>query len=519
MNPTRVLFLCGWLLLPTGCAIAPAKAVRVVEPGKASLHDCMQAALAQADTNAGKEALGHFIERWKKSNMGTAGDVRGTIDDREHVYRITFSQTGHGAYSPAYFDKISPAADYEVLKIAHHIRRGVGVPLVATRENRKREPIETYFPPEVIARPLTALLKPKEPHAGLQEVHIDLLCPLVHDSIVLNGRPQPLAADFSLPWAATLSKAAKLNQLRVMDMVTPVPRRAPQLYLMEPYDPHKEPLIMIHGLLSSPLAWARLSNELWADDRIRHRYQIWHFLYNTSAPSLYSSSVLRRQLAELRLLLDPERDDPAMRRTTLVTHSMGGLVGKALAMEPGEAFWKATFTVTADELKLSAEDRTMLEDAFEWHADPTIHRIIFIATPHRGSEYADNVIGRLGSLLTRPPRAFQQFYQRVASSNPDAFTPEYAGLAAGKLDSVSSLSPRQPTLRLLAELPYAHRVHVHTIIGNRGRPGPLEKSSDGFVPYSSSHLEGADSELVVPSRHRVFRNPEAITEIRRILKL
>ncbi|MBE2287770.1 MAG: alpha/beta hydrolase [Prosthecobacter sp.] len=519
MSPTRVLLISGWLLLSSGCAIAPAKITRVVEPEKASLHEWMQAALANEGTNAAKVALGHFIERWRKSDLGAEGIVRGEADSRGPVFHVVFSKTGQGAYSPAYFDKISPAADYEVLKIPHHVRRGAGVPLVAIRENRERDPIEAYYPPETIARPLTALLKPGKAKAGVQEVHIDLLCPLVHDSVVHNGRRQPLAADFSLPWAATLSKSGKLNQLRVLDMVTPLPKRTPQLYLMEPYDRRKEPLIMIHGLLSSPLAWAKLSNELWADDRIRNRYQIWHFLYNTSAPSLYSSSVLRRQLAAVRRLLDPERDDPAMRHTTLVTHSMGGLVGKALAMEPGEAFWKATFTVTADELKLSTEDRSMLKDAFEWHADPTIHRIIFIATPHRGSEYADTLIGRLGSVLTQPPRAFQQFYRRVATANPDAFTPEYTGLAAGKLDSVSSLSPRQPTLRLLAELPYAHRVHVHSIIGNRGRPGPLDESSDGFVPYSSSHLEGADSELVVPSRHRVFRHPEAIAEVRRILKL
>ena len=136
-------------------------------------------------------------------------------------------------------------------------------------------------------------------------VRIELLCPMVNDTVVLDGRRQPLAADFSVPWAAALARAGKLNQSRILDFLTTMPRRQPQLYLMEPYDRRKEPLIMIHGLLSSPLVWADVSNELWADDEIRHRYQIWHFLYNTSAPALYSARQLRMQLREVRAAARP----------------------------------------------------------------------------------------------------------------------------------------------------------------------------------------------------------------------
>jgi hypothetical protein len=42
--------------------------------------------------------------------------------------------------------------------------------------------------------------------------------------------------------------------------------------------------------------------------------------------------------------------------------------------------------------------------------------------------------------------------------------------------------------------------------------------SDGVVPYWSSHLDGAVSELVVPSEHGAHRNPQAIAEVKRILK-
>ena len=511
--------------LLSSCAIAPARVRRVAHAQEAStanhsLRALLQQALAEPEGAAGKHALAHFVERWKAEHAGRArgvlpaGETPGGIE-----YLVEFRGSDHGCEPLSYFDVLSPAEDFKVSKLTHHQRAGVGAPLLALRENRQREWIERYYPPEAITRPLTAVLQAGVEQGGKQKVRIDLLCPLARESVVERGKKQPLAADFTLPWAAALARSGKLNQSRVLDMLRRKPARMPQLYLMEPYDPRKEPLIMIHGLLSTPLAWAELSNELWADPEIRRRYQIWHFLYNTSAPALYSARLLRTQLRELRQALDPTATDPASRRTTLLTHSMGGLIGKALVVSPGDAFWKAAFHVPPESLKLSPQDRTELEEAFEWQADRSIHRILFIAVPHRGSAFADNLVGRLGTWLTAPPLTFQDFYRRVSESNPEAFTPAYRELGEGRLDSVSSLSPRQPTLRILADLPFAHPVSAHSIIGNRGREGPLEQSSDGIVPYTSSHLEQAASELIVPAHHGAFRHPQAVAEIKRVLKL
>jgi hypothetical protein len=67
-------------------------------------------------------------------------------------------------------------------------------------------------------------------------------------------------------------------------------------------------------------------------------------------------------------------------------------------------------------------------------------------------------------------------------------------------------------LRITPGIPY------YSIIGDRGR-GDTPQSSDGVVAYWSSHLEGAQSELIVPSNHSSPRNPQAIAEVRRILEL
>ena len=288
---------------------------------------------------------------------------------------------------------------------------------------------------------------------------------------------------------------------------------------MEPYEPGKTPLIMVHGLLDTPLAWMNLSNELWADDEIRNRYQIWHYLYNTSAPALYSGRILSNQLRELRPMLDPDGRDSAMQSTTLLAHSMGGLVSRRLITRPGYAFWKAAFNQEIDSLKLSDSDRAMLREAFFWEPARHVDRVIYCAVPHRGSSYADNLIGRIGQWLVKPPNQFEAFYNRISSANPSAFTPEYAALGQGKLDSVNALSPKQPTLRILANLPNSHQVAEHSIIGNRGKSGPIEESSDGIVPYWSSHLDRAASEKIVPTGNGAIDHSETVAEVKRILKL
>ena len=66
-------------------------------------------------------------------------------------------------------------------------------------------------------------------------------------------------------------------------------------------------------------------------------------------------------------------------------------------------------------------------------------------------------------------------------------------------------------------IPITPGVPYNTIIGDRGR-GDSPNSSDGVVPYWSSHMNGAESEDIVPSGHGAHQNPQAIAEVLRILK-
>lgn len=84
-------------------------------------------------------------------------------------------------------------------------------------------------------------------------------------------------------------------------------------------------------------------------------------------------------------------------------------------------------------------------------------------------------------------------------------------------NSIDTLSPNDPFVKIMNALPLAKGVPYHSIIGDRGR-GDTPNSSDGVVPYWSSHVGGAESEKIVPSGHGADQNPEGIAEVVRILK-
>jgi hypothetical protein len=86
----------------------------------------------------------------------------------------------------------------------------------------------------------------------------------------------------------------------------------------------------------------------------------------------------------------------------------------------------------------------------------------------------------------------------------------------GVVTGISSLSPSAPLYRALDGSPFAPGLKYHSIIGDRGRGGG-SNSTDGIVGYWSSHLGGAQSELVVPTGHDAHLHPKSIAELRRIL--
>jgi hypothetical protein len=137
-----------------------------------------------------------------------------------------------------------------------------------------------------------------------------------------------------------------------------------------------------------------------------------------------------------------------------------------------------------------------------------------MAVPHRGSRLAAGIVGSIGDRLIRHSRTPAEMLRELASKYPGVLTPYFGSVnVRGGPTSLFSLAPN-PLLDSLAALPI--RVPFHSIIGNRGINGGAE-SSDGVVSYRSAHLEGTESEKIVPAGHDLLSNAAAIAEIKRIL--
>ena len=454
-------------------------------------------AAAGVESSAGKTAEREFFADWEGSERARAREVGG--------WKVTFSSD----WPAGYFDALLPAADYEVPGLAHrYTRDGRGIALVGCRQNRHQQAVEALYPPEMITRPVTAVFS----RGPGRTINIALKNPL---------RDEGLAADFSAPLAELVGHAAPLARMGFGGLLgsREARKRGHGLYLMEPYDPRKTPVIFVHGLLSTPLAWANVTNELWGDAEFRRRYQIWHYHYPTSAPFLYSAKLFRERITKVRAQLDPRGTDPASARLDIVAHSMGGLITRTLITDSGEAAWNGVFRVRPETLRGAPEDRAIVEDILHWKARRDVRQVIFIAVPHRGSDMSRGIVGRIGDTLAGLPPEFTALYARLNRDNPEALQPAFRdALSRGTLTSIDTLSPWHPLLQTLNSLTFKPWVTMHSIIGNRGSKGPLERSSDGVVPYTSSHLEAAVSEVVVPTDHGAYKDPRAVAEILRILK-
>jgi pimeloyl-ACP methyl ester carboxylesterase len=379
---------------------------------------------------------------------------------------------------------------------------GLGAPITVVGRSESSHFRQQYKLRRLYA-PITVIVR----FSGRQ-ASLEFMDPLNAERITLNRRTFPLAADFDAPTALLIARERpeRLGLSRVMN---------PEAYAdtamltrLQQFDPARTPVIFVHGLQETGASWAPMIDFLRQDAAIRKHYQFWYFSYPSGYPYPYAAALFRQDLDGIKRVF------PNHKRMVLIGHSMGGLICRLMITDAGDKIWRDFFATPPAKTPLASNTRKLLEEALVFNHRPDVQRVIFISTPHRGSKLAAGWIGRLGAALVRTPRLFTSIY---ASTKPLLIGDPAARPLNRMPNSVDTLEPNDRFVEAVNKLPITPAIPYHSIMGDRGR-GDTPNSSDGVVPYWSSHLPGAQSELIVNSDHGAQYNPQAIQEVERILK-
>jgi pimeloyl-ACP methyl ester carboxylesterase len=432
-----------------------------------------------------------------------------------------------GPWHPEDIDRLEFVDDYEIeggLSNQYHTY-GLGVPLIAVRRQHKEESAaERYYPPG-LCFPVTAFLRvenqtPQQSAAQVHRCTLELYDPLFSSDIAVCNRLVPLETDLTVPLAYFLDNPAfKEKDLATIGLLNPNKAQGIKgLYMVEPFDPNRIPVVMVHGLWSSPTTWMEMFNDLRAFAEIRSRFQFWFFLYPTGQPFWASAAQLRETLAEVRETLDPQIRNPNLDQLVLVGHSMGGLVSTLQTIESGDEFWRLLSDKPLEDLKATPEEKVRLAKSFYFHPSVSVKRVVTIGTPHRGSTFASDWIRDVARRWIELPEMMLELGTKLTLTNPGYFRNKDL---LTMTTSIDSLAPDCPIFSVMLRAPRASWTKYHNIIGvvpKQTFVGRVSEEGDGVVSYDSAHVDYAASEIVVESDHLVVhRHALAILEVRRIL--
>jgi pimeloyl-ACP methyl ester carboxylesterase len=434
----------------------------------------------------------------------------------------------HGfAWRPEEFGPLRFCSDFAVEGLENRYRGyGLGVPLMGTRPGDAPSPKPLRYPRE-ISFPVTAFFRFHGTVADLRARRsgtLELYNPLAVDTVHVDGRTVTLETDLTSPLAYHLAHT-DLDQLELLGFLFADQLDGKKgLYSLEPYQPGKIPVVMVHGLLSTPATWAPMFNDLRADPLLRSHFQFWLYRYPTGQPYLATAAELRANLQKVRKALDPEGADPALDQMVFVGHSMGGLISELLTMDSGEDFWRLVSRRPIDSLKLKLETRSLIHEILFFDRLPYVRRVIFLGTPHLGSKLSPSWPARVLKSCVRLPRALLGALEDAMLQNP-GFWRDQNGDAT--LTSIDLLRPGSPALELLATRPKPDGVAYHSVIGQVSKRSLFrqlalafgeKEPSDGVVPVRSAQRADVESELIIEADHtHIHQHPLAVLEVRRIL--
>lgn len=394
------------------------------------------------------------------------------------------------------------------------VTEGVGVPLVGWR---KTSPVgqkrDKYLLPNGLPYNITATLNFES--AGPPTWNFAKRWR--QDDVKIGRAEHTLAADWTAP-NSFYWMMCELDNLKIQNVI--LPDRFTEetgLFFITPYDPDKIPVVFVHGLVSSPDAFKNIINEIAPDPWFRERYQIWLYNYPTGNSWAYSAMKFREVMRDAFAYARTKGHDRNLNRTVLVAHSMGGLISRSSVTDPGTTIYDEIFTKPIDQLKVKPEARQLIKDTLLYQPLKEPSRVVFMAVPHRGSPMATlRASGWISSLIRIPKTVTVELLDTTALVVSDIAQGDDPSIHLPT--SINSLSPKNRATIGLNKLQLPKHITFHSIIGDRGKSNTPD-SSDGVVPYWSSHVQPVASELIVPCNHSVPDSPEAARELERILQL
>ncbi|CAM9152862.1 esterase/lipase family protein [Acinetobacter pseudolwoffii] len=347
------------------------------------------------------------------------------------------------------------------------------------------------------------------------EFHLKLYDPYKYEKIKVASKEYALAANFSAPYGLWLAE----NNLGRLAYLTLIDRddslSMPHLYMLEPYNPNKKILVLVHGLASSPEAWIRMTNDIMGDPVLRENFQVWQVFYSTNMPILESrfqiNALVQQGFAQVA------NNAAAKKDAVLVGHSMGGVIARLLVSNAdiSQDAFKLVQNTRIEQFK----DKPLFQARLQMQPIPNFSRAIFLATPHRGTEYANRWHTKLARKIIRVPGAFLGAFADTLQG--EIGLKEFVKELGHDLiqNGPSDLSENSKFNVLTKNIQPYTGFKFHSIIGNTVDTTEPQLMSDGIVSYESAYLQGAVSSKVIKGGHSIQETPEAVLELRRILRL
>lgn len=364
------------------------------------------------------------------------------------------------------------------------------------------QPINRIYPTGHLL--LTGLIKPQG-NSVLEvlthnKLDIHLYNPYRTEKVTLLGEDYPLAANFSASYGLWLSEN-QLNSVGYLNLLAPQNEASlPRLFKLEPYDPNKRVIIMLHGLASSPATWVNLTNDIFNDATLRDNYQVWQVFYPTNLPILENRYQIQQLIETAYQQVDPEGLDAASSHSVIISHSMGAVIARMLVSDTDlstrldslnqtsphtEANQQTVtdgplvdkHTVDLPNLSNDRQVSAMLKKSFGNNKDlaqrfalsplKQVDTVVFLSAPFRGTDYADRWFTRaMRRIIHLPLGIVQTVTSNLATIATEG---ELAQNPLGALyleNGASQLSDKSSFVKLTKDLPIVPQVTYHSIIAN-----------------------------------------------------